>query len=124
MPLLFSYGTLQQAAVQLSAFGRLLKGHPDELVGFEQSLLRIDDPQFVATSGKSHHAIVRFNGRTDSRVRGMVFEVSESELARADRYEPAGYERVSAMLASGKEAWVYAEAQRKGRRLKTRRRRL
>ena len=49
MPLLFSYGTLQQEAVQLSTFGRLLHGHPDQLVGFEQSLLKIDDPEFVAT---------------------------------------------------------------------------
>ena len=61
MPLLFSYGTLQQEAVQLSTFGRLLHGQPDQLVGFEQSLLTIDDPEFVATSGTAHHAIVRFN---------------------------------------------------------------
>jgi gamma-glutamylcyclotransferase (GGCT)/AIG2-like uncharacterized protein YtfP len=110
MPLLFSYGTLQQEAVQMSTFGRLLQGHPDELVGFEQSLRKIEDPQFVATSGKSHHAIVTFNGRDDSRVRGMVYEISDRELASADQYEPAGYERISARLASGKQAWVYADA--------------
>jgi len=63
MPLLFSYGTLQQESVQLSTFGRRLEGQVDELVGFEQSLLKIEDPEFVATSGKSHHAIVTFNGR-------------------------------------------------------------
>ena len=109
MPLLFSYGTLQQEAVQLSLFGRLLEGQPDEVVGFEQSLLRIEDPQFVATSGKTHHLIIRFNGRDDSRVRGTVFVVSDSELARADQYEPAGYTRISARLASGNDAWVYAD---------------
>jgi gamma-glutamylcyclotransferase (GGCT)/AIG2-like uncharacterized protein YtfP len=110
MPLLFSYGTLQQEAVQMSTFGRLLQGQPDELIGFEQSSLRIEDPQFVATSGKSHHSIVKFNGRNDSRVSGTVFEISDSELANADQYEPAGYKRISAMLASGKQAWVYADA--------------
>ena len=110
MPLLFSYGTLQLEAVQMSTFGRLLQGQPDELVGFELSLLRIEDPLFVAASGKAHHAIVKFNGRDDSRVRGMVFEVSESELAKADGYEPAGYRRISTVLASGKQAWVYADA--------------
>jgi hypothetical protein len=109
MPLLFSYGTLQQAAVQLSTFGRLLEGYPDELVGFEQSLLEIDDPEFVRTNGRSHHAIVRFNGRRESRVPGMVFEVSNSELASADEYEPSGYTRISTTLASGAEAWVYAD---------------
>jgi hypothetical protein len=110
MPLLFSYGTLQLDAVQMSTFGRLLQGQRDELVGFEQSLVKIDDPQFVATSGKTHHFIVRFNGRNDSRVPGTVFEVSDDELASADRYEPAGYKRIAALLASGREAWVYADA--------------
>ena len=110
MPLLFSYGTLQQEAVQLTTFGRLLDGQPDELVGFEQSLLKIEDAQFVARSGKSHHAIVKFNGSSDSRVSGMVFEISDSELAKADQYEPAGYKRISTVLASGKQAWVYADA--------------
>ena len=110
MPLLFSYGTLQQPAVQLSTFGRLLRGHPDELVGFEQALLTIEDPEFVAKSGKADHAIVKFNGRTESRVKGTVFDVTESELAQADEYEPAGYKRVKATLASGRRAWVYADA--------------
>jgi gamma-glutamylcyclotransferase (GGCT)/AIG2-like uncharacterized protein YtfP len=110
MALLFSYGTLQQEAVQMATFGRLLHGQPDQLVGFEQSLLKIDDPEFVATSGRTHHAIVKFSGRDDSRVRGTVFEVSDAELASADQYEPAGYKRVSTMLASGKQAWVYADA--------------
>lgn len=53
MPWLFSYGTLQQEAVQLATFGRLLEGGADELVGFEQSLRRIEDPHFVAASGKA-----------------------------------------------------------------------
>jgi hypothetical protein len=88
MALLFSYGTLQREAVQLSTFGRLLHGEPDELVGFEHSLLKIEDPEFVATSGKAYHSIVRFNGDQNSRVSGTVFEVSESELARADQYDP------------------------------------
>jgi Gamma-glutamyl cyclotransferase, AIG2-like len=108
MPFLFSYGTLQQESVQRSTFGRLLAGHPDELVGFEQSILTIEDPEFVATSGKADHAIVAFTGRPGSRVRGTVFEVSDEELARADAYEPAGYARIATVLASGCDAWVYA----------------
>lgn len=108
MPLLFSYGTLQQDDVQLSTFGRLLEGHPDELVGFAQSLFEIVDAEFVATSGNARHAIVTFNGRADSRVAGMVFEISDNELASADQYEPGGYTRISTTLASGKQAWVYA----------------
>jgi gamma-glutamylcyclotransferase (GGCT)/AIG2-like uncharacterized protein YtfP len=108
MPLLFSYGTLQLADVQRSLFGRLLSGQPDELIGFEESLFEIEEPDFVTASGKAAHAIVKFNGRNESRVSGTVLEVSEDELATADKYEPAGYKRVSTTLASGKQAWVYA----------------
>ena len=110
MPLLFSYGTLQEEAVQLSTFGRKLQGQRDALVGFELSTLRIEDPAFVATSGRSEHAVVTFTGKGEHRVSGMVFEVSDAELASSDAYEPAGYARVEGRLASGKQAWVYARA--------------
>jgi hypothetical protein len=110
MPRLFSYGTLQQEAVQLATFGRRLEGVPDELVGFEAGWLHIEDPAFVAASGRADHAIVKYNGRNDSRVRGTVFELTAEELAAADAYEPAGYKRVRAKLASGQDAWVYADA--------------
>ena len=109
MPLLFSYGTLQQAPVQLSTFGRLLQGQSDELLGFEPSL--IEDTQVVAANGGTHHANVTFNGRKDSRVRGTVFEITDGELAAADRYEEvAAYKRIAATLASGRLAWVYVDA--------------
>jgi hypothetical protein len=108
MPLLFSYGTLREKTVQVSLFGRPLHGRADELVGFEQSWIEIEDPEFAAESGTRHHAIVRRTDRPDSRVRGIVFEVSEDELEKADRYEPAGYARIRGRLASGEEAWVYA----------------
>lgn len=110
MALLFSYGTLQQDNVQLATFGRLLQGHADELRGAELSMLRIEDAQVVATSGKTHHPVVRFNGLAASRVRGTVFEITDAELARADRYEVAAYKRVAVLLASGRQAWMYADA--------------
>ena len=111
MPLLFSYGTLQQEDVQQSTFGRLLKGQRDELLGFEQSSVRIEDAQVVAASGRTHHANVTFNGRNDSRVGGTVFEITDDELAAADQYEQlAAYKRIPVALASGKQAWVYLDA--------------
>jgi len=111
MPLLFSYGTLQQDNVQLSTFGRLLHGQKDDLPGFELSLVRIEDAQVAAASGRTHHANVTFNGGSDSRVSGTVFEVTDSELVLADQYEQtAAYIRITAVLASGKQAWVYVDA--------------
>jgi gamma-glutamylcyclotransferase (GGCT)/AIG2-like uncharacterized protein YtfP len=108
VPLVFSYGTLQQDEVQQSTFGRLLHGQRDELPGFEPSLARIDDPVIAAASGRTHHVNLTFNGRDDSRVSGMVFEITDAELAAADRYEQlASYQRISVRVVSGKEVWVY-----------------
>lgn len=116
MPLLFSYGTLQQDDVQLAAFGRLLKGERDELPGFEPSLVKIEDPRVAAAFGRTHHANVTFNGRNDSRVSGTVFEITAAELTAADRYEQvAAYKRIAAVLASGKQAWLYVDALREMR---------
>jgi gamma-glutamylcyclotransferase (GGCT)/AIG2-like uncharacterized protein YtfP len=111
MPLLFSYGTLQQDDVQLSTFRRRLDGQRDELLGCESALVRIEDPQVAAALGKTHHANVRFNGHAHSRVRGTVFEISDAELVSVDEYEAAfSYTRVQARLASGRQAWVYVHA--------------
>lgn len=110
MPLLFSYGTLREADVQMSTFGRLLDGRADELIGFVLSVFRVTDAEFVAKSGKADHAMVRASGNDMDRIRGVVFEVTDDELARADRYEPAGYKRVLARVASGKDVWVYVAA--------------
>lgn len=53
---------------------------------------------------------MRYNGRDECRVSGMVFEVTDGELATADAYEPAGYTRILATLSSGRHAWVYADS--------------
>ena len=110
MPRLFSYGTLQQSNVQLATFGRLLTGQPDALVGYAQTMVAIDDPEVVRTSGKSHHPIVRKSGDERDRVVGTVFEITDAELAQADEYEVAAYARVAAPLESGGTAWVYVDA--------------
>ena len=100
MALLFSYGTLQDEKVQLSTFSRKLTGQTDELRGFEKSSIIIDGGTY---------ATIRFNGSETSRVSGVVFEVTDAELARADEYEgDFHYKRVVVTLASGKQAWVYA----------------
>ena len=110
MPHLFSYGTLQQDDVQRTTFGRLLSGNADVLPGYSQDRVAIDDPDVVAASGKTHHPIVKHSGVASDRVAGTVFEISDDELARADRYEVAAYRRVAVTLASGLSAWVYGDA--------------
>jgi gamma-glutamylcyclotransferase (GGCT)/AIG2-like uncharacterized protein YtfP len=113
MPLLFSYGTLQHDDVQRSTFGRLLSGEPDELLGYDASSVKIPDPAVSAALGRTHNANATFTGDRNTRLPGTVFEVSDAELARADEFEALfSYERVSATLASGREAWVYVHARR------------
>lgn len=110
MPLLFSYGTLQDEAVQLRTFGRRLDGQRDELARFEPSRVPITDPALAVQSGGTHHKNVTFNGRADSRVPGTAFDVTDAELAAADEYEArADYVRIAVTLASGREAWVYVD---------------
>jgi hypothetical protein len=111
MPLLFSYGTLQQEEVQVSTFGRKLNGEKDLLLGFEPSLVKIADAGIAARLGRTHHDNVTPTGDDWSNVQGTVFEVTDDELAMADRFESEfAYQRINGALASGKEAWVYVHS--------------
>lgn len=91
--LLFSYGTLQDKAVQLSNFGRELVGQQDAMLGFSTSWVEITDTEVLTASGKTHHPIVSPSGRNEDSVEGMVFQITEQELAAADAYEVSDYKR-------------------------------
>ncbi len=82
--LLFSYGTLQLESVQLSTFGRRLAGCAHKLPRFSLSLVEIDDADVVRTSGQTHHPIIKFTGRDDDLVEGMIFQVTAAKFAVAD----------------------------------------
>ena len=115
MPLLFSYGSLQETGVQLATFGRRLSGERDELLRAEASLVKIENPETVAALGRTHHANVTFTSGTDVRVPGAVFQISDSELNLADAFEAAySYRRVLRRLASGTDAWVYVHTDEHG----------
>jgi gamma-glutamyl AIG2-like cyclotransferase len=106
---LFSYGTLQQEGVQIASFGRLLNGADDALPGFKQSMIEITDPEALRKSGKKFHPIVSASDDPSDEVPGMVFEITEAELAGADAYEVSDYKRILARLKSGVDAWVYVK---------------
>jgi ADP-ribose pyrophosphatase YjhB (NUDIX family) len=109
MPWLFSYGTLQEPATQLATFGRRVPGDKDYLPGHEPTRLRVDDPEFIAATGRALHTNLVRTGRADSRLHGTALEVTEAELIAADGYElPARYRRMQVRLASGREAWIYS----------------
>lgn len=108
MPLIFSYGSLQDEAVQRSVYGRLLRGEPDSLVGWVRTLIEVPKSHKAASLGTTHYANVEPSPQTSSRVPGMVLELTDSELEASDGYErEAEYVRVLITLASGRSAWVY-----------------
>ena len=107
---LFSYGTLQLEAVQMTTFGRSLAGTSDALRGFDLVLLKIEDQTVVAISGKAHHTMARFTGRASDVVSGTVFAVTPDEIQNADKYEVAAVKRMAVVLQSGVRAWAYVDA--------------
>ncbi len=104
---LFSYGTLRQAEVQLANYGRLLADKPDILVGYRLIPVEIDEPDVIRVSGKAVHTIAVATGNPADRVEGVVFLVTDLELATTDSYETNSYRRIEATLGSGRSAWVY-----------------
>ena len=107
---LFSYGTLQDEAVQLSTFGRKLEGVPDELRGFRQSKIPIRDQPGVRE--EDYYFNAEPTGQDSDIIKGTRFKLTEHELEEADVYEaPAHYKRITVILKSGITAWIYVHHQ-------------
>jgi len=111
---LFSYGTLRLEPVQMATFGRRLDGQTDRLPGYVLSRIEIRDAAVVRTSGMTHHPMLVHTGQPQDLVDGTVFAITPAELAHADAYEVADYQRVRVGLASGLTAWVYVDARHAG----------
>jgi acyl-CoA thioesterase FadM/gamma-glutamylcyclotransferase (GGCT)/AIG2-like uncharacterized protein YtfP len=107
---LFSYGTLQDPVVQQANFGRALDGRRDTLTGYTLTTITIRDPQVIETSGLVTHKIIEPGAQSTQEVSGTVYAISPQELAAADRYEVAEYQRVAVTLKSGLKAWAYVRA--------------
>ena len=105
---LFSYGTLQYEQVQQELFGRVLEGQTDTLCGYVVADLKIQDAEVIRKSGTDIHPILQSTGTESDEVEGTIYEISEDELAQADRYEIKDYSRVEVVFQSGTKAWVYA----------------
>lgn len=95
--LLFTYGTLQENAIQLDLFGRILIGIKDVLVGYKISENKYEGIYPVLFQTKN----------TADIVTGKTYELSTLELEKANAYEGLDYKRVKVTLMSGKKAWVY-----------------
>lgn len=105
---LFSYGTLKLPRVQIATYGRRLEGRSDCLQGYRLAPLRIEDPDVIRTSGQKFHLIARATGDPADRIEGVLFLLTDEELARTDAYEVEAYSRIEVQLESGATAFVYA----------------
>ncbi|MGX7952889.1 gamma-glutamylcyclotransferase family protein [Tsuneonella sp. HG249] len=110
LPILFSYGTLQQPEVQLGTFGRLIEGVEDTLMGYILAPLHVSDAGVIDLSGLDVHLIARRSSAGANAIKGYAFEVTEEDLAKADAYEVDVYARVEEILGSGRRAFVYVGA--------------
>ena len=110
MEKLFSYGTLQLPQVQESLFGRILVGTKEELPGYKVEKLKIKDQAVIEKSGTDMHPILVQTGKPQDVVAGMVFEITQAELEKADEYEVDDYRRTLATMRSGTQAWIYCSA--------------
>ena len=112
---LFSYGTLQDPKVQMATYGRLIEGTPDALAGYILVELVIEDPHVVSVSGRHVHTIARYTGNGADRLSGMVLFLTQAELVSSDDYEVEAYARKAVTLESGRNAFVYVEAESSGK---------
>ncbi len=106
---LFSYGTLQLEKVQIASFGRILKGSADKLYGYKLVSVEITDENVLQQSEQKFHPMAIPAG-SDEYINGVVFEITRAELLQADQYEVDDYKRISVLLNSGIQAWIYIKA--------------
>ena len=94
----------------MATFGRELEGADDDLPGYTLSMLAITDAAVIATSGATHHPIIKASRDHSDSVAGTVFRITRAELAQADAYEVSDYVRIAVRLQSGRDAFVYVNA--------------
>ena len=105
MQKLFAYGTLQDKDVQENLFGRILRGTPEILIGYELNEIQIEE-EF----GIEHYPIIMETNNSNDTINGVLYEVSMRELHQADLYEGLHYRRVEVHLQSNQKAWAYSAA--------------
>jgi gamma-glutamylcyclotransferase (GGCT)/AIG2-like uncharacterized protein YtfP len=96
---LFSYGSLQDEAVQLRIFKRRLKGKKANLKEY-----RLIENEYL---GK--FPIIHTSPKQDDIVNGIIFEVSEADLQNCDHYETNYYKRIRVSIKTHPSVWVYVK---------------
>ena len=107
--LLFSYGTLQLEKVQLESFGRILKGKSSRLYNYKLGQVEINDISVLEKSQTNSHPIAIKTNQLSDFIDGIIFEITDEELIKADEYEVDDYMRIKENFESELSAWVYVQ---------------
>ena len=99
---LFAYGTLKDKEIQERIFGRILKGTPDQLIGYV-----IKDIQIEEEFGIIQYPIITETQNIAESISGICYQLSQRELELADTYEGMHYKRIEVRLESNEMAWTY-----------------
>ncbi|WP_084273418.1 DUF4286 family protein [Maribacter antarcticus] len=94
---LFTYGTLQEEAVQLGVFSRLLPGIQDTLINYKIAVQKV----------ANRYPTLEYTNNMKDKIIGKMYTLSPEELEKADTYEGEAYERIKITLVSGNKAWAY-----------------
>lgn len=105
MEQIFSYGTLRSKEIQMQVFNRLLTGTPDQLTGY-----KIKDLQIEEEFGMEDYFVATPSENPSDAIDGIVFTVTNEDLAKADLFESNAYKRIEIALKSGTTAWIYVES--------------
>ncbi|MBT8237088.1 MAG: gamma-glutamylcyclotransferase [Croceitalea sp.] len=99
---LFSYGSLQDEAVQLRIFKRKLIGIAAILYGYH----------LVENEYLGKFPVIYASTNSQNTVKGMVYEITKTELSLCDQYETDYYKRINIVLPLHPQAWVYVRNSR------------
>lgn len=83
--LLFSYGTLQDKAVQLANFGRELVGQQDAMLGYSTSWVEITDPEVLRPVARPIIRLFRRAGGMRTVLKGWCFRLPSRNWRRRMR---------------------------------------
>ena len=93
--------------VQLDTFERILTGKKDMLKRYRIGKIIITDAEVIKSSGTDIHPILEYTGDDEDFVEGTLYELSDEEILKADRYEVKDYKRSELLFESGENGFVY-----------------
>ena len=105
MEQIFSYGTLRSKEIQMKVLNKILTGTPDQIIGY-----KIKDLQIEEEFGMEDYFVATPSENPSDTIDGIVFNVTNADLAKADLFESNAYKRTLITLKSGITAWIYLES--------------